>query len=535
MMELLLLSSNNNFRHHQHSYKNQNQTNSTSTNTNSNNIHYDNGIINPLRLLVEGPNQCGKTSLLMDVAYSIASKQYHYQQQQHSNQKHSNQYSVTFLIPAKKRSNTFFPLHCTSSSACDSHNGCVCHSRQRNESSNGSSSKKRKYNECYSQQCVCKASHENENENESNNYSKRKNHQSQFSKEILNHIKIKYVHSVYELMQYLASRHTHDDSDGDDDDTCSEHENSTISNQQQEEQQEQQPPPPCNIILIDDLDYYIRECNHYKNHNQNKHSNKNKDKDSISKSLFGEDATDDDYESTNQKENGNTKNRETQPQPLSTIETMRLIQLLAHMSDTCNNINHGNTAFVSSMNTDRLPLSKQTSILLHHYASMIATIQPATMNHYRLLEQQQQQQSPPSSLSSFRKKDKLASLFDSSSSSSLSKITPSQVISMWKMNLQYDSWKEMSIYKHQNQNHDDEDYNNTQMKTDLSTLSVDETCYSLNIFYVIHWMYDPIVDENENDDDDGVFCTLDTDDHDEGNDENDEIDYDGKEITWKLF
>jgi len=59
------------------------------------------------------------------------------------------------------------------------------------------------------------------------------------------------------------------------------------------------------------------------------------------------------------------------------------------MSDKCNHINHGNTTlFVSSIKTDRVLISKQPSMLLQHYVSMVAMIEPATMNHYHSLENQ---------------------------------------------------------------------------------------------------------------------------------------------------
>ncbi len=73
------------------------------------------------RLLLQGPTQCGKTSLLMDVAYNIAKNEMCSNENGGDIDCNSNENRactddcpiVTFLVPTKNKSNTSFPLICS--------------------------------------------------------------------------------------------------------------------------------------------------------------------------------------------------------------------------------------------------------------------------------------------------------------------------------------------------------------------------------------------------------------------------------------
>ncbi len=189
-----------------------------------------------MRMLLKGPSQSGKTSIAMDLAYSIASGLYesereekdgdhnhHAQQQQHDQDKYC---AVTYLIPLSKRDELNFPLRCYTECDCEEIDNDANPANQMNEDENflddallegGEFLERRGGTDPKKQRRVQTSWNDSDD--------------SDKAASILQRINVKYIQSCEELIQYLASI--------------------------------QSLPPlkrPSKGIIVDDIDRYIR-CN----------------------------------------------------------------------------------------------------------------------------------------------------------------------------------------------------------------------------------------------------------------------------------
>ena len=319
------------------------------------------------RLILQGPTQCGKTSLLMDVAYSIAASYVHSKDEE-SDESDDNDSVVTFLTPTRNKSkmNTSFPLICSSlmksSTTVDTDNCNNNRSSNMNvwEEKNDVSDFTRqelefqqKMNELEEEERMIHSNQTNPNRNDNDCHGRKRkrpsdslllyqqqeqqryttSHPSEKRRQegnwnteqharILQKIKIRYMDSVHDLFQYLASMSM----------KCFDGRNKAI--------------------IIDDLDYFIRDhdlssimtisCpneSQHPNENHHHHNEMKVDHDegeeynrSISKALFQDNDNDDvgdhnDASSPKASTSNLGKRNKQETNGVSTIEMMRLVQL----------------------------------------------------------------------------------------------------------------------------------------------------------------------------------------------------------------
>ena len=277
------------------------------------------------RMLLQGPSQCGKTSLLMDVAYDVIRR--NRSKRRNSCRERNDddnvvevevEPSVTFLTPSKNRSNLYFPLICSSSTTTsrDSNNIPKAVGNVGFHAKNDSMSELVMQEQQFQKQMSALEHQQrklNHHDGGTHSSSSSANHSTfgnsnwniQDHASILSKIQIRYIDSIYDLMKYLASIH------------C----NSLKRSNQQ-----------VSCMIIDDSDYFIKDCDMSSNGNtMESQMNSNEDKDvakndnhSVAKSLFHDL---DQVQNENEKEMKRPKERSCNHGASSTVEMMRLVQL----------------------------------------------------------------------------------------------------------------------------------------------------------------------------------------------------------------
>ncbi len=223
---------------------------------------------------------------------------------------------------------------------------------------------------------------------------------------------------------------------------------------------------------------------------------------------------------------------------------------MAHISDVCNHLDRNNiqSSFYTCINTDKLSIPKQFIGLLQNYAPTIATITaptsssssssssnstkgPANQSNSSSVRQQQNQQLSPSQRYN-QTSQKLFNIEDESNDHADNKKNVSsihnlsnQISSLWIVCIEHNYSKNFllrinpldlqSTCIHQQQQ---QEYHHQQM----------QMSFHCNALYAIIWTHDQF-----NDCDDSFYNpTLRLDDNDE---EEEEIDYDAKEIVWSII
>ncbi len=210
--------------------------NDSSNNDDNNNVY---------RLLLQGPSQCGKTSLLMDLACSIASNNNdHYDNDGGGGDSDEDDAIVTFFTPAKNHSNVFFPLLCSSSSlpSTITTRSSTATFPTNNSNPNDQLSQFTK-EEIEFQKKMDRLNQQEKNINnrtrknhdDDNNCTNNKNGwNSKEHLQTLHKIKIKYLDSVHDLFHFLSCYNNQYDND--------------IRKRKKNK-----------AIIIDDLDYFIKD------------------------------------------------------------------------------------------------------------------------------------------------------------------------------------------------------------------------------------------------------------------------------------
>lgn len=181
------------------------------------------------------------------------------------------------------------------------------------------------------------------------------------------------------------------------------------------------------------------------------------------------------------------------------------------------------TSFILSINTDRLPLlpnqQQQLTTLTQNYITTIATIQKkkdALMQNFSNSKNNKNKNHQYQENNSINDKQK------SMSNTTLSSmISPNQISSMWEVCVKHHMWKEESMLSYSpNSNHTKNNFSQNMR-------------YHATALYAIMWTFEQGTEEDDD-------CYGD--DYDDKSEnggfieyEDEDIDYDAKEIVWKVL
>ena len=194
---------------------------------------------------------------------------------------------------------------------------------------------------------------------------------------------------------------------------------------------------------------------------------------------------------------------------------------MVHISDACNHLerNHIQSLFYTCINTDILSIPKHFIGLLQNYASTIATITPLAGTKPVVKTKQANQD-----LSSQKERNQtLQKLFSINDKSDTHVSIVNQISSLWQVRIERNYSKDFLLRT--NPLDLQRIYMSSQHEQQHQQQSI-QMNYHCNAIYAIIWTYDQM-----NDYEDSSY------DHERlGFDDNDdeEIDYDAREIVWRL-
>ena len=190
---------------------------------------------------------------------------------------------------------------------------------------------------------------------------------------------------------------------------------------------------------------------------------------------------------------------------------------MAHIADACNHLHQNEipSSFYTCINTDNLTIPQSFIPLLQNYVSTIATITPIVANMQYPQDKQQQQQQRRLNNHHQQSINKLFNIESTSSSLSSSEVTTTtnQISSLWQIHIERNYSKDFLLRTNPNK------FNTA------NTQQPKQWIFQSQVLYAIVWTYNQFHDSEHGN------RGLGLDDY----SDDEEIDYDAKEILWRLI